>query len=118
MADGALKRTKLLENYGDQIKIITGTAGGTTSLKPQETTVLVIPPGSSTHTVYLPPVGLALPGVIYTVESHGNDSGAITVASLDDDDPQYTSGSLTADHDYVCLVCNGKRWYELAELTT
>lgn len=90
---------------GDRAKkTVTGSAGGTTKLLQCEQFVNVIPPGSGTHTVYLP--SNPIPGANYFVKTTQNASGTVTVV---DDGKATTAISkvLTAAKDFVQMVWDG-----------
>lgn len=102
---------------GTPWKLVTGTAGGTTYLTPNETHVLVTPPSTSTHTVYLPPVSEAM-GQIYVIETPTNASGTVTVATRSDCVNQASLGTLTAANDRLVLLNTGRRFIILEDVTT
>ena len=102
---------------GTPWKLVTGSAGGATYLTPNETHVLVTPPSSGTHTVYLPPVMESM-GRTYVVETPTNATGTVTVATRSDCVAQATLNALTAADDRLVLLCTGRRFVILEDVTT
>lgn len=71
------------------------------------------------YDIILPPVSQAV-GRVYIIHAINDAVGTITVKSRSDDNSgsPYASGALTAAGDYVILISDGRRWFELAEVTT
>jgi hypothetical protein len=66
-------------------------------------------------TITLPPVAEAR-GKIYTIALLDADTHDYTVTDKGDD-PRWSDIVLGDDHDYLVLFSNGKRWFELAEMS-
>ena len=89
------------------VKHITGTVAGATTLTVTEEHTEVVPPASGTHTITLPGAEEA-GGRIFFVRSNGNDGGTVTVVTPDP--TPFVSEALSADGDYVVLYSTGFRW--------
>lgn len=111
---GAAKEALLALTTVFDIKHVTGSAGGATTLVPSERVVLVVPPSSSTHTVNLPKAQ-ECPGALFYVHSDGNATGTITVKDGSAAATQIGSGALSADGDFVVALSIGHAYVLLAE---
>lgn len=117
MSVGVEARLQERLNSDTGANYITGTDGGSTQLRVDQTRVHVVPPSSGVHTIQLPPVSMCA-NMIYSIYSNGNDTGTIVVQDADETPTPYVSDALTADKDVVVVFSDGFMFHQLIDVTT